>query len=254
MEYLLKKYPDLGEFGTDWTFDGWNTEILTAEDGSGSQTRNLVITTKDGELRQALHSRRWHEAAEWPECGITVNVKSKPAVQFTDVKSTDYYADAVGWAVENGITAGKGNNTFKPNDKRTRGEIVTFLWRSAGSPEPKTTVNPFKDVKEKDFYYKAVLWAVENDITAGKGEGTFKPGDKCTRGEAVTFMWRAEGEPAAGSSGAFKDVASGAFYEKAVGWAVENSITAGKGEGTFKPSDKCSRAEIVSFLYRGRNL
>ena len=254
VEYLLKKYPDLGEFGTDWTFDGWNTEILTAEDGSGSQTRNLVITTKDGELRQALHSRRWHEAAEWPECGITVNVKSKPAVQFTDVKSTDYYADAVGWAVENGITAGKGNNTFKPNDKRTRGEIVTFLWRSAGSPEPKTTVNPFKDVKEKDFYYKAVLWAVENDITAGKGEGTFKPGDKCTRGEAVTFMWRAEGEPAAGSSGAFKDVASGAFYEKAVGWAVENSITAGKGEGTFKPSDKCSRAEIVSFLYRGRNL
>ena len=221
VEYLLKKYPDLGEFGTDWTFDGWNTEILTAEDGSGSQTRNLVITTKDGELRQALHSRRWHEAAEWPECGIT---------------------------------AGKGNNTFKPNDKRTRGEIVTFLWRSAGSPEPKTTVNPFKDVKEKDFYYKAVLWAVENDITAGKGEGTFKPGDKCTRGEAVTFMWRAEGEPAAGSSGAFKDVASGAFYEKAVGWAVENSITAGKGEGTFKPSDKCSRAEIVSFLYRGRNL
>ncbi len=258
-EYLSKKYPELGEYETDWHFfdeDG-RYDIRNMPGTDGTSTGCLVVIGKDGkETLCPMALRRWRqETLEWPELGITVNVKAKPAVQFTDVKSTDYYADAVGWAVENGITAGKGNNTFKPNDKCTRGEIVTFLWRSAGSPEPKTTVNPFKDVKEKDFYYKAVLWAVENDITAGKGEGTFKPGDRCTRGEAVTFMWRAEGEqPAAGSSGAFKDVASGAFYEKAVGWAVENSITAGKGEGTFKPSDKCSRAEIVSFLYRGRDL
>ncbi len=184
----------------------------------------------------------------------TGSTDPKPDTGFTDVKSTDYFADAVKWAVENNITAGKGNNLFKPNDKCTRGEIVTFLWRSAGSPEPQTTVNPFKDVKEKDYYYKAVLWAVENDITAGKGVGTFKPGDKCTRAEAMTFMWRAAGEPAPNGASSFKDVVSGSFYEKAVGWAVEKGITAGKGTGTFKPNDKCSRAEIVSFLYRGRDL
>ena len=177
-----------------------------------------------------------------------------PSTGFTDVKSTDYFADAVKWAVENNITAGKGNNLFKPNDKCTRGEIVTFLWRSAGSPEPETAANSFSDVKEKDYYYKAVLWAVENDITAGKGVGTFKPGDKCTRAEAMTFMWRAAGEPAPNGASSFKDVVSGSFYEKAVGWAVEKGITAGKGTGTFKPNDKCSRAEIVSFLYRGRDL
>ena len=186
--------------------------------------------------------------------GDYISPPPTPSTGFTDVKSTDYFADAVKWAVENNITAGKGNNLFKPNDKCTRGEIVTFLWRSAGSPEPRTAVNPFKDVKEKDYYYKAVLWAVENDITAGKGAGTFKPGDKCSRAEAMTFMWRAAGEPAPNGSGSFKDVVSGSFYEKAVGWAVAKGITAGKGTGTFKPNDKCSRAEIVSFLYRGRDL
>ena len=183
-----------------------------------------------------------------------ISANSGSSTGFTDVKPGAYYADAVKWAVEKGITAGKGSNTFKPDDKCTRGEIVTFLWRSAGSPEPRTAVNPFKDVKEKDYYYKAVLWAVENDITAGKGAGTFKPGDKCTRAEAMTFMWRAAGEPAPNGSSSFKDVVSGSFYEKAVGWAVEKGITAGKGTGTFKPNDKCSRAEIVSFLYRGRDL
>lgn len=177
-----------------------------------------------------------------------------PPTTFTDVKPTDYFADAVNWAVENKITAGKGNNLFKPGEKCTRGEIVTFLWRSAGSPEPETTANSFSDIKEKDFYYKAVLWAVENNITAGKGSGTFKPGDRCTRAEAVTFMWRAEGKPASSGASSFTDVAGGAFYEKAVGWAVENKITAGKGTGIFKPDDKCSRAEIVTFLYRGRDL
>lgn len=181
----------------------------------------------------------------------TIHFMNKPT--FTDVKASDYYADAVLWAVENNITAGKGNNKFKPNDTCTRGEIVTFLWRSKGCPEPESTVNPFADVKEDAFYYKAVLWAVENHVTSGTGKDSFSPGKPCSRGEAVTFMWRSEDEPEAQGSSSFKDVAKGAFYEKAVNWAVEKGITAGKGANTFKPNDKCSRGEIVTFLYRGAN-
>ncbi len=252
-EYLLKKHPDLGEYGTDWTFDGSKTEILTAEDGSGSQTRNLVITTKDGELRQTLHSRRWHEAAEWPELGITVNVKAKPAVQFTDVKPTAYYADAVSWAVTNNITAGIGAGRFAPADTCKREQIVTFLYRSKGSPAVDIT-DSFSDMPKLEEFRKAISWAVENNITSGIGGGKFAPEKGCTRAEAMTFIWRAAGRPEPKAIADFADMPSNSDFKKAISWAVENNITKGIGNNKFGPNQTCRREHIVTFLYNAKDL
>ncbi len=177
---------------------------------------------------------------------------SKPTVgNFNDVYEDDYFADAVLWAVENGITTGTGKNQFSPSSPCTRGQIVTFLWRNAGEPEPKTTSQPFTDVKPTDYYYKAVLWAVENSITSGMGKDKFGPASPCTRGQAVTFLWRAAGSPSApGMESSFTDIQSGSYYEKAVNWAVANDITAGTSTTTFSPDKSCTRGQIVTFLYR----
>lgn len=174
-----------------------------------------------------------------------------PKPEFTDVKENAYYAQPVAWAIENGITSGIGMGKFGPENSCTRGQIVTFLWRAAGSPNPKTIVNPFTDVKSTDYYYKAVLWAVENNITSGVGKGKFGPGNSCTRGQAVTFLWRAAGSPNADSTGkSFTDVKAGSYYERAVNWAVANKITSGTGANTFSPDNSCTRGQIVTFLYR----
>lgn len=169
---------------------------------------------------------------------------------FTDVPADAYYAAAVAWAVENGITSGTGDGTtFSPDISCTRAQMMTFLWRAAGSPAPKTTANPFTDVQADAYYYDAVLWAVENGITTGTGDTTFSPDATVTRGQTVTFMYRAAGSPAViGSS--FADVAEDAYYADAVAWAVEEGITAGTGGNTFSPDAACTRAQIVTFLYR----
>ncbi len=183
----------------------------------------------------------------------TPDIPDKPTVGgFGDVFEGDYYADPVAWAVENDITNGTGAGRFSPNDACNRGQIVTFLWRANGSPEPETTVNPFTDVKSSDYYYKAVLWAVENNITTGTGAGTFSPKNTCTRDQAVTFLWRANGKPEPTAAASFTDVKPGSFYEKAVGWAVENGITTGAGPGKFNPGGVCTRGHIVTFLYRDK--
>jgi hypothetical protein len=127
---------------------------------------------------------------------------------------------------------------------------VTFLWRAAGSPTPQTTTNPFTDVKSSDYYYKAVLWAVENNITSGIGNGKFGPGNSCTRGQSVTFIWRAVGSPNSATGNSFTDVATRSYYEKAVNWAVANGITSGTSKAAFSPSKTCTRGQIVTFLYR----
>lgn len=178
---------------------------------------------------------------------------------FSDVYEDDYYADPVVWAVENGITDGLGNGKFGPGQSCTRGQIVTFLWRAAGEPEPASTENPFADVKEGDYFYKPVLWAAENGITGGTGtnadgQALFSPGSGCTRAQAVTFQWRAAGKPTPSTSSTFTDVPSGSYYADAVSWAVENKITDGVGGGKFAPNDKCTRGQIVTFLYRGRGV
>ena len=169
---------------------------------------------------------------------------------FTDVPSGQYYTDAVAWAVEKGITNGTTATTFSPNQQCTRAQIVTFLWRAAGSPEPKTTNCAFTDVQSSDYFYKAVLWAVENDITLGTSATTFSPSQGCSRAQVVTFQWRANGEPQEAASNAFTDVAADEYYTTAVAWAVKNEITNGTTETTFSPKQVCTRGQIVTFLWR----
>ena len=169
---------------------------------------------------------------------------------FSDVWSTDYYAAPVAWAAETGVTAGTTKTTFSPNASCTRGQMVTFLWRAMGQPEPTITKNPFTDVKTSDYFYKAVLWAVEKGITAGTSATTFSPNDTVTRAQTVTFLWRAAGKPAAKTANPFKDVTTGQYYTDAVLWAVKNEITAGTSATTFSPANPCTRGQIVTFLYR----
>lgn len=169
---------------------------------------------------------------------------------FTDVKASAYYADAVKWAIENSVTSGIDNTHFGPNTACTRAQAVTFLWRASGSPEPQSADAGFTDVKAGDYYEKAVRWAVENGVTSGTGGGKFGPNSTCTRAQIVAFQYRAAGSPEIGNSSFFGDVASGAYYGEAVAWAVQNKITSGTGGGKFSPNDKCTRAQIVTFLYR----
>lgn len=169
---------------------------------------------------------------------------------FQDVPDTQYYALPVDWAVQNNITTGVGGGKFGPNNNCTRGQIVTFLWRAAGEPEPASTVNSFKDVKSTDYFYKAVLWAVENGITNGLSAESFGPNTVCTRAQVATFMWRAQGKPAAESANPFVDVKQGDYYYSAVIWAVENGITTGTSATTFAPNATCTRGQIVTFMYR----
>ncbi|MCD8066735.1 MAG: leucine-rich repeat protein [Oscillospiraceae bacterium] len=167
---------------------------------------------------------------------------------FTDVDSDSYYADAVAWAVEQGITTGTSNTTFSPETACTRAQAVTFLWRAAGSPEA-SGENPFADISEDDYYYTAVLWAVENGITTGTSDTAFSPDATCTRAEIVTFLYRASGETAEAAE-TFTDVTADAWYAEAVAWAAAEGITTGTTETTFTPEASCTRGQIVTFLYR----
>lgn len=167
---------------------------------------------------------------------------------FRDVKSGTYYADAVEWAAENGIAAGTGSGLFGPDGVCTRAQIVTFLWRAAGCPAPASYENPFTDVAPEDYYYEAVLWAAQNGITSGLTATTFGPDAACTRAQSVTFLFRALRGTAAAST--FVDVPAGAYYAGAVGWATQRGITTGTSASTFSPDAACTRAQIVSFLYR----
>ena len=169
---------------------------------------------------------------------------------FVDVATGSYYEDAVDWAVENGITKGTDDTHFSPDGICTRAQAVTFLWRAAGSPKPETRTMPFTDVPAGSYYYDAVLWAVENGITKGTSDTRFSPDDTCTRAQIVAFLWRSEKSPAAGSRNPFADVKSTAYYADAVLWAVREDITKGTTSTTFSPDADCTRAQIVTFLWR----
>ena len=169
---------------------------------------------------------------------------------FVDVATGSYYEDAVDWAVENGITQGTDDTHFAPDGICTRAQAVTFLWRAAGSPKPETRTMPFTDVPAGSYYYDAVLWAVENDITKGTSDTTFSPNMTCTRAQIVAFLWRSEKSPAAGTANPFADVKSAAYYADAVLWAVKENITRGTTNTTFSPNADCTRAQIVTFLWR----
>ena len=169
---------------------------------------------------------------------------------FMDVATGSYYEDAVDWAVENGITKGTDNTHFSPDGICTRAQAATFLWRAAGSPKPETRTMPFTDVPAGSYYYDAVLWAVENGITKGTSNTTFSPNMTCTRAQIVTFLWRSEKSPAAGTANLFVDVKSTVYYADAVLWAVKEDITKGTTNTTFSPDADCTRAQIVTFLWR----
>ena len=170
---------------------------------------------------------------------------------FNDVAPGSFFYEPVMWAIENGITNGTSATTFGPNDQCMRAHVVTFLWRAVGCPEPTRTDNPFVDVKPGDFYYKPVLWALENGITSGMDATHFGPTAYCNRAQVVTYLYRTMGSPAVDASkNPFTDVAAGSFYEKPVLWAVENAITNGLSATSFGPDSICNRAQIVTFLYR----
>ena len=169
---------------------------------------------------------------------------------FVDVATGSYYEDAVDWAVENGITKGTDDTHFSPDGICTRAQAATFLWRAAGSPKPETRTMPFTDVPAGSYYYDAVLWAVESGITKGTSNTTFSPNMTCTRAQIVTFLWRSEKSPAAGTANLFVDVKSTVYYADAVLWAVKEDITKGTTHTTFSPDADCTRAQIVTFLWR----
>ena len=190
-----------------------------------------------------------------PASKVTVEATFKPLTTtgnnpFIDVPAGSYYEDAVIWAVDKGITSGTSAVTFDPNGNCTRAQAVTFLWRAAGSPAPKTKVMSFTDVPSGSYYYDAVLWAMEQGITKGTSDTAFSPNASCTRAQIVTFLWRANGSPAVSGNSAFTDVASDAYYAAAVAWAEKNSVTGGIGNGLFGSGNTCTRAQIVTFLYR----
>ncbi len=183
--------------------------------------------------------------------GHDIYWKPYTPLPFTDVEQDDYFFEPVLWAYNETITAGTSDTNFTPNGACTRAQVVTFLWRSAGCPTPATTENPFTDVPEGKFYYDAVLWAVEQGITAGATDTTFNPDGICNRAQVVTFLHRAAGEPAAESKdNPFADVAEDKYYYNAVLWAVEEGITSGISSTKFNPNGNCTRGQIVTFLYR----
>ena len=218
---------------------GYVLETLTVTDKNGNE---LTLKDKgDGKYTFTMPAGKVEVKATFMEDNSVLNF-------FYDVPNDAYFYEAVKWAVENGITTGVGNDLFAPEQPCTRAQIVTFLWRAAGSPEPKTA-SSFTDVSASAYYAKAVAWAVENGITNGMTETTFAPDATCTRGQSVTFLHRALKGTASGSTN-FTDVKSDAFYADAISWAVANNVTNGTSNTTFSPNADCTRAEIVTFLYR----
>lgn len=229
-----------------------DTVTITVDPDRGYELDELIVTDKNGDEIEVRRLSNGKYTFTMPRSAVTVEAVFTAAAAegtFADVSPDAYYADAVEWAVANGITGGTTATTFSPNNPCTRAHAVTFLWRAAGEPEPETTAMPFTDVAEGAYYYDAVLWAMENGITEGTTETTFSPDAPCTRAQIVTFLWRSAGSPAATGS-SFADVASDAYYAGAVAWAVSEGITNGTTTTTFSPSSSCTRAQIVTFLYR----
>ncbi len=228
-----------------------DTVTITAKPDSGYQLDDLTVTDKNGNELKLTDKGNGKYTFTMPASKVEVNatfVKEVEASPFSDVSTSAYYYEAVKWAQEKGITSGIGNGLFGPNQPCTRAQIVTFLWRAAGSPEPKT-MSSFADVSMDAYYAKAVAWAVENGITTGTGDGKFSPDATCTRAQSVTFLFRAIGK-LVDSKAEFSDVLTDSYYANAVAWAVENGVTNGIGDGLFGPDNSCTRAQIVTFLFR----
>ena len=228
-----------------------DTVTITVKPDDGFKLDDLTVTDKNGKELKLTDKGNGKYTFTMPASKVEVNatfVKEVETSPFSDVSTSAYYYEAVKWAQEKGITGGIGNGLFGPNQPCTRAQIVTFLWRAAGSPEPKA-MSSFADVSTDAYYAKAVAWAVENGITTGTGDGKFSPDATCTRAQSVTFLFRAIGK-LVDSKAEFSDVLTDSYYANAVAWAVVNGVTNGIGDGLFGPNNSCTRAQIVTFLFR----
>ena len=216
-----------------------NYVLDTLKAVNSNNNKEIKLTQKDGKYTFSM-----------PSSNVTVTATFKNTKTFADVPNGSYFEEAVNWAVKKGITTGISDTLFNPDGICTRAQAVTFLWRAAGSPEAKTNTMPFTDVPTGSYYYDAVLWAVENGITIGTSETTFSPDMNCSRAQIVTFLWRSQKSPSAGSANPFADVASSAYYADAVLWAVKEDVTKGTSDTKFSPDANCTRAQIVTFIWR----
>ena len=230
-----------------------DTVTITATPDKGYTLESLTVLDKDGKALEPTDKGGGKYTFVMPAGKVTVKAvfmdDNTMLNFFTDVHAEDYYYDAVLWAAQKGITGGMSDTLFAPNAACTRAQIVTFLWRAAGSPEPKA-LSSFADVPADAYYAKAVAWAVENGITEGTSDTTFAPGTICTRAQGAALLYRAAGSPAVSGSAAFTDVPADAYYADAAAWAEQKGITGGIGNGLFGPHNNCTRAQIVTFLYR----
>lgn len=231
-------------YNLDATWDAGETTydyFLRSNDNFKGHTRNEDYATDEFNRQYPMGTEDYQPSNEEP-------VEENP---FVDISKDDYYYDAVLQAYKNGIVNGKDETHFAPSDPCTRAQSAAFLWRANNEPEPENKDNPFIDIDPSDYYYKAVLWAYENNITSGKDTTHFQPDDTVTRKEFVTFLWRSAGKPEPKmTENPFVDVPDGKYYTKAVLWAYENNITKGKDDTHFQPDSQCIRAQVVSFLYR----
>ena len=228
-----------------------DTVTITVKPDNGFQLDELTVIDKNGNELKLTDKGNGKYTFTMPARKVEIKatfVKEVETSPFSDVSTSAYYYEAVKWAQEKGITGGIGNGLFGPNQPCTRAQIVTFLWRAAGSPEPKA-MSSFADVSTDAYYAKAVAWAVENGITTGTGDGKFSPDATCTRAQSVAFLFRAIGK-LVDSKAEFSDVLTDSYYANAVAWAVENGVTNGIGDGLFGPDNSCTRAQIVTFLFR----
>ena len=229
-----------------------DTVTVTVTPDAGYQLDKLTVTDKNGTMLKLTDKGDGKYSFTMPDGKVEIKAVFAKKVEtspFGDVSADAYYNQAVQWAQEKGITDGISSNLFGPKQPCTRSQIVTFLWRAAGSPEPKGTAAGMTDVVPGSYYAKAVAWAVENGITTGTAEGTFSPDATCTRAQAVTFLARAQNAKATGKT-AFSDVPADSYFADAVAWAQANGVTTGTSETTFSPDNDCTRAQIVTFLYR----
>ena len=229
-----------------------DTVTVTVTPDAGYQLDKLTVTDKNGNVLKLTDKGDGKYSFTMPDGKVEIKAVFAKKVEtspFDDVSADAYYNQAVQWAQEKGITDGISSNLFGPKQPCTRSQIVTFLWRAAGSPEPKGTAAGMTDVAPGSYYAKAVAWAVENGITTGTAEGTFSPDATCTRAQAVTFLARAQNAKATGKT-AFSDVPADSYFADAVAWAQANGVTTGTSETTFSPDNDCTRAQIVTFLYR----
>ena len=228
-----------------------STVIITVEPDEGYALDEITVTDKDGNALKLTDKGDGKYSFTMPSGKVDIDATFKKLAEtspFADVSTDAYYYEAVKWAAENNITGGIGGGLFGPELTCSRGQIVTFLWRAAGSPEP-TALSTFTDVAADAYYAKAVAWAVENGVTTGTGDGKFSPDAPCTRGQAVTFLWRALGQ-LTGDTASFADVPADSYFAQAVAWAAQSGVTTGVGNNLFAPGGDCTRAQIVTFLWR----